>query len=157
MCLGNICRSPLAEAVFNRKIVEKGLDDKLVADSAGTSNYHIGADPDRRTFDVARKYGLALDHKGRQLNKQDFVEFDYILAMDAANYQDILYLYGDRGKESGPEIIKMRKFENDGTEKDVPDPYYGGESGFDNVYQILDRTIDNFIDYLIDKHQLKAG
>ncbi|MGK7396206.1 MAG: low molecular weight protein-tyrosine-phosphatase [Candidatus Cyclobacteriaceae bacterium M3_2C_046] len=155
VCLGNICRSPLAEAIFIKQIKERGWEKKFRVDSAGTSNYHIGDEPDQRTFEVAEKNGLTLDHLGRQIKIEDFRDYDYILAMDQSNYDDIMSYkaYVAKGIQL-PEIHLMRKFENDGSQKDVPDPYFGGSRGFQEVYDILERTIANFLDYLQEKHPL---
>src|SRR5688572_8369678 len=89
VCLGNICRSPLAEGIFKDIVKKKGLNNKISIDSAGTGNYHIGADPDHRSIKVARKYDIELDHKARQFVKRDFDDFDYIIAMDQNNYDNI--------------------------------------------------------------------
>jgi len=155
VCLGNICRSPLAEAVFNHLAKQRGLQDRLSCDSAGTSTYHIGEPPDERTFEVAEKNGLTLNHLGRQIRADDFQEFDYILAMDESNYRDILQFAKNRGvKLRDGRVVKLRKFENSGANLDVPDPYYGGMRGFDQVYDILNRSITGFLDYL-EEHDLK--
>ena len=154
VCLGNICRSPLAEAIFNQKVEERNLQDQLMADSAGTSNYHIDELPDERTYEIAQEHNLTLDHRGRQIDFSDFEKFDYILAMDRNNLEDILAFRNHAEVKNQPEIFLMRKFEDNGADLDVPDPYFGGQQGFENVYRILDRTVDNFIDYLVEKHQL---
>jgi protein-tyrosine phosphatase len=146
VCLGNICRSPLAEAIFKHKIRERGLDKLVEADSCGTSNYHIGDQPDPRTIANAKKNGVAIDHCGRQLCEEDFKKFDYILAMDQSNYNNILRL--PSSSEFSSKVRMMREF--DPVEKgEVPDPYHGGEKGFQEVFDILNRTMDNFIDHLL--------
>jgi protein-tyrosine phosphatase len=152
VCLGNICRSPLAEAIFNHLVNEKGLEDHFLADSAGTSNYHIGEPPDERTFEVAERNRLTIDHLGRQIKKSDFEQFDYVLAMDSANYADIMSFRKREGLENynKPLIIKMRKFEDKNADLDVPDPYFGGRKGFDQVHDILYLSINNFIDYVVE-------
>jgi protein-tyrosine phosphatase len=150
VCLGNICRSPLAEAIFKEKIKQKGLDKIVIADSCGTSNYHIGGQPDSRTITNAIKNGITIDHCGRQLCADDFSQFDFILAMDKSNYQNILRLPESRA--FAEKVMMMRDF--DPIQKgEVPDPYYGGEQGFQNVFEILDRSIDSFIEHL-EKTQL---
>ena len=157
VCLGNICRSPLAEAIFNKKVKELNLEDQLKADSAGTSNYHIDELPDERTYEIAETHGLNLDHRGRQIDISDFDHFDYILAMDKNNLEDILSFQKHSDAGNRPEIYLMRKFEDRDTDLDVPDPYFGGQQGFENVYRILDRTINNFIAFMIDKHQMRTS
>ncbi|VXD16592.1 low molecular weight protein-tyrosine-phosphatase [Marinoscillum sp. 108] len=150
VCLGNICRSPLAEAIFNQKVKERGLNQSIKADSAGTASYHIGEDPDSRSIQVAVKHGVPIVHKGRQYHFKDAATFDYILAMDASNHRDIIHATSDR-----PEgLFLMRDFDPEGQGGDVPDPYYGGEDGFEKVFQILDRSIDAFLDFLVEKHHL---
>lgn len=153
VCLGNICRSPLAEAIFKRQVADLDLSDKIKCDSSGTSNYHIGEDPDHRTVTNALKNGLRLDHKGQQFKVEHFALYDYIIAMDQNNLDDILLLQeAHRAYEFG--LMKMRQFDNLGTGSDVPDPYFGGPQGFQHVFEILDRCNKHFLDYLIKKHAL---
>lgn len=158
VCLGNICRSPLAEAVFKKLVRERGLENHVMADSAGTSTYHLGEQPDERTFAVAEKNGLSLDHLGRQISQSDFREFDYILAMDNSNYRDILNFakthHVDLRKD---QVWKIRQFENEAADLDVPDPYFGGMRGFDQVHEILYRSINRFLDFMETRHGLKQG
>jgi protein-tyrosine phosphatase len=151
VCLGNICRSPLAEAIFKHKINERGLEAKVYADSCGTSNYHIGDQPDARTIANAIKNGVKIDHCGRQLCADDFNKFDYIMAMDRSNYNNILRL-----PESGQfaSKVKMMRDFDPVSPGEVPDPYYGGEKGFQEVFDILNRTMDNFINHL-QENELK--
>jgi protein-tyrosine phosphatase len=149
VCLGNICRSPLAEAIFKHKLKERKLEDFIFADSCGTANYHVGDTPDPRTIANALKNGVVIDHCGRQLSAQDINDFDYILAMDNSNYRNILKII-----ETGNDDTKVRLMrEYDPLEKgEVPDPYYGGEKGFQDVFDILNRTIDAFLDHLEKKN-----
>ena len=149
VCLGNICRSPLAEAVFKHKVKAEGLEQFIEADSCGTSNYHIGGAPDARTIANAQRNGISIDHCGRQLCADDFKKYDFILAMDRSNYQNILRL--PESKDVAHKILLMREF--DPIEKgEVPDPYYGGEQGFQHVFEILDRSTTSFIQHLKDNH-----
>lgn len=143
VCLGNICRSPLAEAIFNHKVAASGLSGALKADSAGTSNYHIGEPPDERTIRNALKNGIAINHAGRQLKTRDLQEYDYVFAMDNNNYNAIRRL----AKETDPKatIALIRDFDPAGKGGEVPDPYFGGERGFQEVFEMLDRSIDNLI------------
>lgn len=152
VCLGNICRSPLAEAIFKHKVKARGLDQFIEGDSCGTSNYHIGDSPDPRTITNAGKNGIAIDHCGRQLIVDDLDNFDFILAMDKSNYQNILKL--SNGSEFQHKIKLMREFDPKGGE-DVPDPYYGGEKNFQEVYEILDRSIEEFLNQVVNDLQKK--
>jgi protein-tyrosine phosphatase len=146
VCLGNICRSPLAEAIFKHKVKSKGLDNIIEADSCGTSNYHIGGSPDPRTIANAVLNNIAIDHCGRQLHQQDLETFDFILAMDASNHRNILALPGSKGYRN--KVKMMRDFDPMGS-GDVPDPYYGGEKGFQDVFDILNRSLDKFLDHIL--------
>lgn len=145
VCLGNICRSPLAEAVFKNKINQKGWENLIAADSCGTSNYHIGDTPDQRTLANALKNGIKIDHCGRQLTVHDLENFDYIMAMDNSNYRNILLLLDN--EQHTHKIRLMREFDPKG-KGEVPDPYYGGEKNFQEVFDILDRTMNEFLKYL---------
>jgi protein-tyrosine phosphatase len=143
VCLGNICRSPLAEGIAKKIAIEMNLENSVFFDSCGTSNYHIGGQPDARTVDNARKNGLILDHNARQFNEIDFERFDYILAMDNSNKSNIIKV--DHDDVFTNKIRLMREFDTENTEMDVPDPYFGGDQGFQNVYDILNRSVRNFI------------
>lgn len=154
VCLGNICRSPLAEAVFNKLVEEEGLKDKIVSDSAGTSDYHIGESPDQRTVDVATQNKLLISHKARQFSNQDFSDFDYIIAMDRSNLQHIKSLLHTQELDSQP-VFLMRDFEENPDEPDVPDPYWSGKEGFIHVHRILFRCCRNLLNHIIEEQQLK--
>ena len=146
VCLGNICRSPLAEAIFKHKIKARGLENIVVADSCGTSNYHIGSQPDSRTLANATRNGIMVEHCCRQLDADDLKNFDHILAMDRSNFQNIMRLPGsERYKDK---VKMMRDFDALHRGADVPDPYHGGDEGFQEVFEILNRSIDEFIDSL---------
>jgi len=153
VCLGNICRSPLAEAIFKHKIKERKLEASFEGDSCGTSNYHIGDPPDARTIRNAAKNGVKINHLGRQLTERDLESFDYILAMDKSNYQNIFRL-ANAGAHAD-KISMMRQFDPEDKGGEVPDPYYGGERGFQEVFDILDRSMEEFIDYLQEKNLVK--
>lgn len=154
ICLGNICRSPLAEGIFKNLVGEMGLSSEISCDSAGTSGWHIGEPPDRRSEAVAAKYGITLDHYGRQLEADDFRTFDYLIAMDKSNYQNIK---AAEGFEEFPEdnLLMMRDFDSLGKGKDVPDPYFGGNDGFEDVYDMLKRSCENLLDHLVEKHNVQ--
>jgi protein-tyrosine phosphatase len=141
VCLGNICRSPLAEAIFHHKIKALGLANAYYAESCGTANYHIGHQPDHRTIKNALKNGVKIDHVGRQLCTDDFAKFDEIFVMDRSNYNNALRIAGaHHGK-----LKMMRSFDVNGRDEDVPDPYYGEEKDFQNVFEILNRTIEAYL------------
>lgn len=152
VCLGNICRSPMAEAVFNDLLKKDGLDDSISADSAGTSDYHIGSPPDERTLEVVRLKGLSLDHLGRQLASQDFEEFDYIIAMDESNLANIRDLEKKAG-DNKYQLFLMRAFDDSPGDMNVPDPYWGGERGFLDVHEIVLRSCQNLLDYIKMEHK----
>lgn len=151
VCLGNICRSPLAEAMFREKVENKGLSGHITCDSAGTGNYHVGEDPDERSIEIARKYNFPMIHKGRQLLAPDGKAFDYILAMDTSNHRNILRILNEQ--HAG--LYLLGDFDPLEKGGEVPDPYFGGLDGFEDVYEILDRTLDHFLEFLIERHQLK--
>lgn len=151
VCLGNICRSPLAEAIFKHKIKEKKLESVYEADSCGTSNYHIGDSPDERTIRNAHKNGIQISHQARQLTDRDLESFDYIMAMDRSNYNNIFRL--SNAMEHNHKVLMMRQFDTEDEDAEVPDPYYGGDRGFQEVFDILDRSIEGFIAYLQNQKQ----
>lgn len=132
VCLGNICRSPLAEGILKSKLSEK----HFFIDSAGTGNYHIGDPPDGRSILVAKKYGIDItSQKARQFNESDFDQFDYIYAMDRSNYSNIVKL-----ARRADDISKVKLILEDYSDNqilDVPDPYFDDQQGFENVYQLL--------------------
>lgn len=155
VCLGNICRSPLAEALFKHKLNHYGLEQTIEADSCGTSDYHIGEPPDSRTIANAKKNGIQIDHSGRQLTIDDLEYFDYILAMDQSNYENTLYL--GRNHNIAHKVSLVRSYDHSGTATDVPDPYYGGERGFQEVFEILDRSLEGFLKFLKEKKKITVS
>lgn len=146
VCLGNICRSPLGAAILKKKIKEKNLQSRIEVDSCGTSNYHIGHNADPRTIANATKHGVPIDHCARQLSTSDLDSFHYIFAMDKNNYQNVLRVAN--GKDVAGKVKMMREFDPLSKGGDVPDPYHGGEKDFQEVFDILDRSTDNFLKYL---------
>ncbi|MBE8967166.1 low molecular weight phosphotyrosine protein phosphatase [Nostocales cyanobacterium LEGE 12452] len=136
VCLGNICRSPSAENIMNHLIEQAGLSEHILCDSAGTSSYHEGSPPDRRmSAAAATKLGIKLRGRARQFQKSDFQDFDLILAMDRENYENILTL--DQTKQYQHKVRLMCEFCSRHTLKEVPDPYYGGQEGFNQVIDLL--------------------
>lgn len=153
VCLGNICRSPLAEAIFNHKINSLGLNTKFSCDSCGTSDYHIGELPDERTIACAQRNAIPINHRARQINRVDIREFQYIIAMDQSNKRNINSLI-TRYKLNHQHVYLMREFHPSPDEIEVPDPYYGGDASFDEVFDILTESIDHFMDHLKNEHKL---
>lgn len=143
VCLGNICRSPLAEGIMKDKLQKLGT--LAIVDSCGTSDYHIGDKPDIRTRRNAEKNGILLNHLGRQLSASDLETYDYIFAMDRSNYRNILQL--KNGSQYASKIKLLREFDPIAGDE-VPDPYYGNEDDFQEVFNILDRSIAGFIAHL---------
>lgn len=133
VCLGNICRSPLAEGILKSKLP----DTVFFVDSAGTSNYNIGRQADYRSIEIAKKYGIDLSEQtGRQFMMTDFDNFDYIYAMDNENFNNIMKLSRNNDDSSKVKLILEELTNIDIV--DVPDPYYDGDQGFENVFQLLD-------------------
>jgi protein-tyrosine phosphatase len=151
VCLGNICRSPLAEGVFRSQAKERGLEDLFHIDSAGTGAWHVGQAPDSRMRQIAMKHRVDLSgQRARQFKERDLVDFDYIFAMDDSNLRDILV--HDREDQHQEGVVLFRKYDPDPDDYQVPDPYYGGDGGFDRVYSIVERTAQALIDHLSSVH-----
>ena len=151
VCLGNICRSPMAEGLFIHMVEEAGLSDKIRIDSCGTGAWHTGERADRRMRETAAKHGVNLPSRARQIHYTDFVKFDYIIPMDSSNLRDVERLAREM-PEGGAQIIKMRYFDADAPNADVPDPYYGGRSGFDDVYEMLQRSCSALLAFIRQEH-----
>ena len=153
VCLGNICRSPSAENIMNHLIEQAGLSDSIICDSAGTSSYHIGSPPDRRMVAAASKRGIPMKGCARQFHKEDFENFDLILAMDRQNYSDILLL--DLAGKYREKVRLMCDFCTRYKLKEVPDPYYGGAEGFNRVIDLLLDACEGLLQYIV-KEQLSS-
>ena len=146
VCLGNICRSPLAEGIMRSK-----LSEDFIVDSAGTGGWHAGELPDKRSISTAKNRGLDItNQRARQFKKSDFDSFDHIFVMDNSNYKDVLALAPNEELKSKVKLILNEIFPNENV--DVPDPYFGMENGFDNVYKMLDETCNVLAEKLIAKH-----
>lgn len=143
VCLGNICRSPSAESVMNKMLKEKGLEGQVFTESAGTSALHEGELPDPRSIVFGKKRGLEFKTRSRPVAPEDFKKFDAILAMDKSNYRNLLNLCPN--EEYRSKILMMCDFCQTRKEKEVPDPYYGGEAGFDHVLDILEDACAGFL------------
>jgi protein-tyrosine phosphatase len=147
VCLGNICRSPLAEGILASKLPK----DKFVVDSAGTGHWHIGKQPDDRSIATAKKNGLDISNqRGKHFNSKYFDEFDYIYVMDNSNYEDVIFLAKTEEQKAKVKLILDVLFP--GENVDVPDPYYGLQNGFDIVYEMLDEATDMLAKKLIEKY-----
>jgi len=147
VCLGNICRSPLAHGVLRARIAERGLGDRISVDSCGTSAYHNGEQADPNTRRVARRRGVDLEwHRSRQLTDADFFEFDVLVAMDRSNERGIRQRMLPN---SDAKIVRYLDFVEDAPGPDMPDPYYGGESGFETVHDLVDKGADPLIDWAL--------
>jgi protein-tyrosine phosphatase len=150
VCMGNICRSPTAEAVFRQYVERAGLAGKIVIDSAGTHDYHIGASPDSRTQRAAQQRGFDMsDLRGRQVEAADFARFDYVLAMDAAN---LAILNGLMPKDSVTQVRLFLDYAHHHTEREVPDPYYGGEDGFERVLDMVEDAAAGLLQHINEHH-----
>lgn|SRR5690554_5606114 len=154
VCLGNICRSPLAEAVFRAHVRQAGLEDAFEIQSSGTGSWHVGGPADARMRRTATRFGVDLEsHRAQQFIEDHLGEFDHIFVMDKNNLNDVLYL--DRGDRYGNKVRLFREFDPEPEDYQVPDPYYGGDGGFVKVYEIVDRTAKNLLRRLIEEYGLK--
>jgi protein-tyrosine phosphatase len=165
VCTGNICRSPIAEETFRRAVKARNLQREIQCDSAATHAYHIGDLPDKRTRQNADSHGLTLTHKCRKLHGEDFSVFDYVVAMDYYNMENIQSISNRSVGITQPEetCFLYRKFSPPAPEGgvvspkilEVPDPYYGETADFEEVYQIVSRCAEVFLDWLVEKYRLK--
>jgi protein-tyrosine phosphatase len=149
VCLGNICRSPMAEAVFQKAVHNAGLDDKITADSAGTGRWHIGERAHRGTLNILEKHGVAYHGLAREVTTQDFKDFDYILAMDSSNLRDIERYDSDAEKAL---FLSYANAAGTTTVTEVPDPYYSGN--FDKVYNLVKLGSDALLERIRKDHNL---
>ncbi len=143
VCLGNICRSPTAEAVLRKKVHEAGLDDRIEVDSAGTADYHVDSPPDRRAVAHGEKRGLKMNHlRGRQVSRQDFDRFDFVLAMDEDNLADLQRI---RPLGSRATVSLLMSYAPEAGTRVVPDPYHGNAEGFEAVLDLVEAAADGFL------------
>ena len=143
VCLGNICRSPTAEAMLRHHVHAAGLDDRIEVDSAGTADYHVDSPPDRRAVAHGEKRGLRMQHlRGRQVERADFDRFDHILAMDEDNLMNLKRI---RPAGSRAKVALLMSFAPDAGAREVPDPYYGGADGFERVLDLVDSACEGFL------------
>jgi protein-tyrosine phosphatase len=148
VCMGNICRSPTAEGVFRHLIKEQGTADRFFIDSAGTHAYHVGEQPDRRAQQTARARGIDLSFiRARKVTRSDFAEFDYIFAMDSDNYDNLVSICP---AEHQDKIQLFLEFASNYSDRDVPDPYYGGQNGFEYVFDLVEDASQGFHDKVMN-------
>ena len=155
VCMGNICRSPLAEGYFRHLVEEQGLSDRFEIDSAGTGPWHVGEAPDARMRSTARRHGLSLeDLRGRQVQRRDLYDYDHVFVMDKHNLHDTLAL--DPNGDHGTRVRLFREFDPEPEGYQVPDPYTGGQQGFERVYDIVERTSRAILDRFREIYDLDA-
>lgn len=153
VCLGNICRSPLAEAVFRHRVEERGWADRFEIDSAGTSGWHRGAPPDARSAETARRRGIDVAGASRKVVAADLRRFHYVIAMDEENLDTLRELQASAGGTA--QVRRLREFEPRAASLDVPDPYYGGPRGFEEVHDIVERACAGLLAHIAAEHGLR--
>jgi protein-tyrosine phosphatase len=152
VCMGNICRSPTAEGVFRKLVEEQALDTMIGVDSAGTHAYHVGEMPDKRAQTAATNRDVNLSKlRGRKFNAADFHEFDFIMAMDRDNYSNIKAKDPGNGKA---EVALFLDYATNYTETEVPDPYYGGNNGFEFVLDLVEDASAGLLQHIREQHKL---
>jgi protein-tyrosine phosphatase len=150
VCLGNICRSPMAEGILRKKIETRKMN--VLVDSAGTGNWHVGEHPDKRAIQVAKKFDVDISGLiGRQFSVNDFEEFDKIFVMDRDNHRDVLSLAYNEAHKSKVDLILNA--DQPDSNRSVPDPYYGGEEGFINVFKMIDKACDTIVKELLQQNE----
>jgi protein-tyrosine phosphatase len=153
VCMGNICRSPMAEGVFRRMLEGVGLAEKIYVDSAGTHSYHIGAPPDTRSQATALRRGVDLRSiRARQVTETDLVEFDYVLAMDRDNFEHLRVLC--QNPELQRHVRLFLDFAPDLPEREVPDPYYGGSGGFERVMDLVEEAAQGLLIQIRERYRI---
>ena len=148
VCLGNICRSPLAEGVFLSLVEQEGLSGRFRVDSAGTGSWHVGDPPDPRSHAVASENGIRLVGRARRVVPGDLDAFDWVIAMDRTNHRDLVQM---RPADAEARLHLLREFDPDGGDPDVPDPYYGGEDGFQHVFDVVERSCRRLLDHMLEE------
>ena len=146
VCLGNICRSPAAEAIFINLLEKNGLNEGFIVDSAGTGSWHIGKKADSRMRFAAERRDIKISSRARQITSKDFEKFNYILAMDDSNFQNIQNLKNRTSSSDFASIKKIQNFRSVFNDLEVPDPYFGGDEGFDHVLDILEDSVSGFLE-----------
>jgi protein-tyrosine phosphatase len=155
VCLGNICRSPTAEGIMLALVKEAGLHDHITIDSAGTGAWHVGERADPRSRETAARRGVELPSVARRFEPGDFARFDYVIAMDAENLADLRALARKAGHTE--KIHLLRRFDAEAPEDaPVPDPYYGGDRGFDDVFDICHAACRGLLEHVVATHGLRG-
>jgi protein-tyrosine phosphatase len=150
VCMGNICRSPAAEGVFLHLLAQQGLEDRFLVDSAGTGGWHVGQPADRRMRAAAERRGIHLPSRARQISLADLADFDRILTMDDDNLKDVRSLAGElAGRRPLAQIEAITSYCRSFQTRDVPDPYYGGEQGFEHVLDLLEDACAGLLERLM--------
>lgn len=148
VCLGNICRSPIAQGVFENVLRREGLDDRVVVDSAGTGGWHVGSPPDERAVESAARRGLHIDgQRARTLTPEDCDRFDYVLTMDEQNYRNVSAICPNNAR-----ILPFLDFDPEGPEREVPDPYFGEADGFERVIDLVERASEGLVEDIKKRH-----
>jgi protein-tyrosine phosphatase len=152
VCMGNICRSPTAHGVFEALVKANGLADQIVVDSAGTHAYHVGEQPDGRSQQTALAKGIDLSYqRARKVHQDDMYQYDYIIAMDRSNYRDLAAMCPNG---LGKKLHLFLDFAHELQEDEVPDPYYGGKRGFENVFNMVELASEGLLDDIRIKHRI---
>lgn len=152
VCLGNICRSPTAEAVFRKLVLDEGLEQHIYIDSAGTHAYHVNEPPDSRAQSAAARRGIDMSSlRGRRATDEDIEQFDYVLAMDGENYHNLLAISADHNQHK---VRMLMEYAPDRPEQEVPDPYYGGPGGFDNVLDMVEEAARGLLQDIRQQHNI---
>lgn len=149
ICMGNICRSPTAEAVFTQLVKDKDVSKEFMIDSAGTLSYHAGSKPDRRSRRAGKKRGLVMDHlRARQVVAEDYDKFDWLVVMDEDNRSNLQRMFPDKSQEK---VVSMMRYAPDTGYDEVPDPYYGQGDGFELVLDLLETACEGFYEFLSEQ------
>ena len=148
VCLGNICRSPAAEAIFQNLINDKGIGNQFIVDSAGTGSWHVGKKADSRMRFAAKNRNINITSNARQIREDDFLKFQYIVVMDDSNFNNVIDLKNRVKGSDFAKILKIQDFSSIFNEKEVPDPYFGGDAGFDHVLDILEDSVSCFLEQI---------
>ena len=156
VCLGNICRSPTAEGVFRHLLSAEEVTSFVRVDSAGTGAYHVGESPDRRSAAAAKRRGVILAGAARKVTRADFADFEYVLAMDRSNYDNLLSLAP--GADATERVHMFRDFDPASPEgSEVPDPYYGGLNGFERVLDLIEAASDGLLVQVSERLTASSG
>jgi protein-tyrosine phosphatase len=154
VCMGNICRSPLAQGVFEDLVRREGLEDEVFVDSAGTGSWHVGHPPDERAQRSARSRGLDLStQRARRVTPDDCRDFDYVMTMDEENYRAVSALC----REGGADVRSFLDYAPDHPETEVPDPYYGGPDGFEHVLNLVEEASEGLLEEIKERHLADHG